>query len=62
MLVQKKQVKLMHATRTQDGGYPLKGRVGVLTGRELEDFCHPGKVHLALGDFMRESLCENLAG
>lgn len=52
----------MHATRTQDGGYPLKGRVGVLTGRELEDFCHPGKVHLALGDFMRESLCENLAG
>ena len=53
----------MHAIRTQDGGYPLKGRVGVLTGRELEGFCHPGKVlHLALGDFMRESPCENLAG
>lgn len=45
----------MHAIRSQDGGYPLKGRVGVLTKREPESFCHPGKVlHLALSDYMTE--------
>lgn len=36
----------MNAIKSQDGGYPLKGKVGVLTRREPEGFCHPGKVLL----------------
>lgn len=41
----------MHASKSHDGDYPLKERVRVLTTREPEGFCHPGKVLLLiLGD------------